>query len=80
MRAYHKGWQDKRPNPARWVKWYQQLQPTVSIRLHFEEHYPGGGGRSLNVFYTSVEAAEVDFEAFAAGTLTVVDLVEREHA
>lgn len=76
MRALHKSWSDKRPGDGKrfktkWVRWYQQNEP-LSIRLNF---YDADEHRMCNMFYTSVEAATADYEAFIAGETSIRELL-----
>lgn len=60
MRAYHKGWQNKRPGWTRRVRW---LQGPDDIRLEFTDETG-----KCNRIYKTKEEATVDYERFIAGT------------
>jgi hypothetical protein len=71
-RAYHKGWQDKRPGFTRRVRWLQG----DDIRLEFID--PGG---RVSLFFDGpdmIEDATEKYEAFIQGDLTTFELQDQE--
>lgn len=66
MRSRHKSWQDGRLFSRR-VIWYQDTGGPTDIRLKFWDEPTGVHSH----FYKDRAAAQRDYDAFRAGTLTV---------
>lgn len=73
-RGLHKAWQDVRPGWTRRVRWYVGNSYDISpIRLNFVD--PEG---ECNMYYHTPDQATVDYDAFKAGELTVMQLIKRK--
>lgn len=71
-RAYHKSWQDRRPEWRRRVRWFEgRIGESVTIRLKFTDL---DEGRECNRFYGEHDSATRDYEAFISGA-TVLSLM-----
>jgi hypothetical protein len=70
MRSKHKSWQNQRPGWTRRVTWYAG---DADVRLRFED----GDGKTCR-YYRTAEEAQKDYDAFRAGMLNVLSLMERK--
>lgn len=73
MRSFHIGWQNIRPGFTRRARWYkptaEAFERGYPIRLNFEDE-----SHSANLYYTTVEEAQADWDDFKADKVSVADL------